>query len=88
MWADTQGRGALSAVDSHTGVCGGKEEERERRKDGAPLCSLQHGKTPLHLASYHGHHREVELLLAAGANPDLQDKVRTVYELPLPTLSI
>jgi len=33
--------------------------------------------TPLHLACYYGHQREVELLLAAGANPDLQDKVRT-----------
>jgi len=41
------------------------------------LCSLQYGVTPLHLACYYGHQREVELLLAAGANPDLQDKVRT-----------
>ena len=28
-------------------------------------------------ASYNGHHKVVELLSRAGANPDLQDKVRT-----------
>jgi len=49
---------------------------------------MQYGRTPLHLASYCGHHIEVELLLAAGANPGLQDEVRTVYEPPLPTLSL
>ena len=30
----------------------------------------------LKAASYKGHHKVVELLLGAGANPDLQDKVR------------
>ena len=40
MWADTQGRGALSAVDSHTGVWweggrkGKKEGWREEWMDG------------------------------------------------------
>ena len=28
-------------------------------------------------ASYNGHHKVVELLARAGANPDLQDKVST-----------
>jgi len=33
-------------------------------------------------ASFDGHERVVQLLLAAGANPDLQDKVRTaVYRV-------
>ena len=32
-------------------------------------------KTPLGIASYSGHEREVELLLAAGANPDMHTKV-------------
>ena len=38
---------------------------------------MQDGGTALGLASYSGHHKVVELLLRAGANPDLQDKVRT-----------
>ena len=40
-------------------------------------CSLQGDRTPLHFASYYGHLTEVELLLTAGANPDLQNKVKT-----------
>ena len=41
-------------------------------------CSIiQNNETPLDLASYKGHHNVVELLLAAGASSDLQDKVRT-----------
>ena len=38
---------------------------------------IQNNETALDLASYKGHHKVVELLLAAGANSDLQDKVRT-----------
>ena len=37
---------------------------------------IQDGKTALRKASYRGYHKIVELLLKAGANPDLQDKVR------------
>ena len=41
-------------------------------------CSIiQNNETALDLASYKGHHKVVELLLAAGASSDLQDKVRT-----------
>ena len=40
--------------------------------------TIQHGWTALKQASNGGHHKVVELLLGAGANPDLQDKVRTV----------
>ena len=41
-------------------------------------CSIiQNNETALDLASYKGHHKVTELLLGAGANPDLQDKVRT-----------
>ena len=39
--------------------------------------TIQDGQTPLRTASSKGHHKVVELLLGAGANPDLQDKVRT-----------
>ena len=38
--------------------------------------STQDGYTALRTASFNGHHKVVELLLGAGANPDLQDKVR------------
>ena len=41
------------------------------------LFALQNGQTALTIASSKGHHKVVELLLGAGANPDLQDKVRT-----------
>ena len=40
--------------------------------------TIQTGQTALARASFKGHHKVVELLLGAGANPDLQDKVRTV----------
>ena len=40
--------------------------------------TLQDGSTALKSASANGYHKVVELLLGAGANPDLQDKVRTV----------
>ena len=39
--------------------------------------TIQNGWTALKAASNNGHHKVVELLLEAGANPDLQDKVRT-----------
>ena len=39
--------------------------------------TIQDGWTALQQASYNGHHKVVELLLGAGANPDLQNKVRT-----------
>ena len=38
---------------------------------------IQNGCTALQRASFYGHHKVVELLLGAGANPDLQDVVRT-----------
>ena len=40
--------------------------------------TIQDGSTALARASFKGHHKVVELLLGAGANPDLQNKVRTV----------
>ena len=39
--------------------------------------TIQDGWTALIGASNKGHHKVVELLLGVGANPDLQDKVRT-----------
>ena len=39
--------------------------------------TIQNGWTALKQASNNGHHKVVEVLLGAGANPDLQDKVRT-----------
>ena len=38
---------------------------------------MQNGWTALEEASFNGRHKVVELLLGAGANPDLQDVVRT-----------
>ena len=38
--------------------------------------TIQDGSTALETASFIGHHKVVELLLGAGANPNLQDKVR------------
>ena len=40
--------------------------------------TIQDGWTALKSASNNGHHKVVELLLGGGANPDIQDKVRTV----------
>ena len=40
------------------------------------LSPIQDGWTALKVASFKGHQRVVELLLEAGANPDLQNKVR------------
>ena len=39
--------------------------------------TIQNGVTALKAASIEGHHKVIELLLRAGANPDLQVKVRT-----------
>ena len=39
--------------------------------------TIQDGHTALRTSSFNGHHKVVELLLGAGANPDLQGKVRT-----------
>ena len=39
--------------------------------------TIQDGYTALRTASFNGQHKMVELLLGAGANPDLQNKVRT-----------
>ena len=38
---------------------------------------IQDGETALEAASFKGHYKVVELLLGTGANPDLQNKVRT-----------
>ena len=39
---------------------------------------MQDGYTALRIASGKGHHKVVEVLLGAGAKPDIQDQVRTV----------
>ena len=39
--------------------------------------ATQNGDTALMQARFNGHSKVVELLLRAGANPDLQHKVRT-----------
>ena len=39
--------------------------------------TIQDGDTALRESSINGHHKVVELLLIAGVDPDLQDKVRT-----------
>ena len=41
-----------------------------------PHLVIQNGLTALDLASFSDHHQIVQLLLRAGANPDLQDEVR------------
>ena len=40
--------------------------------------TVQNGSTALKQASFVGYHKVVELLLGAGANPDIQNKVKTV----------
>ena len=42
--------------------------------------AIQNGCTALQQASRKGHQKVVELLLGAGANPDLQNKVRTGWD--------
>ena len=44
------------------------------------FSTIQNGCTALQQASRKGHQKVVELLLRAGANPDLQDKVRTEWD--------
>ena len=41
--------------------------------------AVQDGETALEQASFKGHQKVVELLLRAGANPDLQDKVKVEH---------
>ena len=41
------------------------------------LSTIQNGWTALEQASNRGHHKVVEVLLRAGANPNLQNKVST-----------
>ena len=41
--------------------------------------AVQDGETALERASIKGHQKVVELLLRAGANPDLQDKVKVEH---------
>ena len=43
--------------------------------------TIQNGETALDVASFNGYQKVVELLLKAGANPDLQDKVRAGHVL-------
>ena len=50
--------------------------------------TVQNGWTVLKQASFSGHYKVVELLLGAGANPDLQDKVRTGQESDVHTLKM
>ena len=45
--------------------------------DYSPHLVKQTGSTALGRASFNGHHEVVECLLIAGANPDIQDEVRT-----------
>ena len=48
-----------------------------------PPFITQNGGTALTISSFNGHHKVVELHLGAGANPDLQDKVRTGRDIAL-----
>ena len=45
--------------------------------DYSPHLVKQNGWTALERASFNGHHEVVECLLTAGANPDIQDEVKT-----------
>ena len=40
--------------------------------------TIQVGWTALEAASFNGHHKVVGVLLGAGANPDLQNKVKAM----------
>lgn len=42
----------------------------------SPNSVTQNGSTALQQASFNGHYQVVDLLLKAGANPDVQDEVR------------
>ena len=44
--------------------------------DHSPHLVKQNEQTALHQACFNGHHKVVEYLLRAGANPDMQDEVR------------
>ena len=50
------------------------------------LSTIQDGLTALEQASLRGHHKVVEVLLRAGANPNLQNKVSTGQNRILPKL--
>jgi hypothetical protein len=54
-----------------------------------PNATAVGGVTPLHIAADHGDERMVDCLLAAGANPDAVDDVRSLFfpcfKLPLST---
>jgi len=41
---------------------------------------IQYGYTALRTASFNSHSKVVEVLIAAGANPDVQDKVRRGWD--------
>ena len=43
--------------------------------------TLQNGVTALHLASFKSHHKVVEVLLGAWANPNLRDKVKQYSDM-------
>lgn len=45
--------------------------------DHSPHLVKQNGWTALCQACFNGHHKVVEYLLRAGANPNMQDEVRT-----------
>ena len=53
-----------------------------------PFLTVQNGDSALDQASIKGHYKVVELLLGAGANPDLQDKVRTGQESDVCTFKV
>ena len=52
------------------------------------IATVQNGDSALDQASFIGHHKVVELLLGAGANPDLQDKVRTGQKSGVQTFKV